>query len=440
MERICGWGRYPVVRATERRLESLEEATREVVLTRGLGRSYGDASLPADEGATVAGSRLATRILGFDEQTGLLHAEAGLSLEELRRKFLPRGFSSPVLPGTQFVTLGGMVAADVHGKNHHVAGTLGAHVKALRIRVADGRILEIGDAVEQELFRATLGGMGLTGHILDVHLRLERAPSQWIYQETEYVADLPSLIRRMREAGREWPFTVCWADCAAPGRAFGQGILIKGRWATGAGVPEDPPSTPRRVQVPFNLPSGILSRPLGRLFNSLYCGFHRLTDAPRFVRPEAFFHPLDRLLEWNRLYGGRGFTQYQCVIPDAAGDSGWMRLFERFEELGAGSLLTVIKDCGAEGRGTLTFPMPGVSVALDLPMVPGNTQQMVDALNEVVLAAGGRVYLAKDALTRREHFRAMEGRFSEWDRIRRAWDPHRKIESALSRRLMQGNA
>ena len=190
MQPISGWGRYPVVLADERIGEDLEKVTRDAVLSRGLGRSYGDASLPATEGAVVAGTWMADRILSFDSQTGVLRAEAGLSLARLNALLLHRGWSSPVLPGTQFVTLGGMVAADVHGKNHHVAGSFGQHVQSLRVRVADGRILEINERHEPELLRATIGGMGLTGHILEVEMRLERVASPWIWQQTERVANI----------------------------------------------------------------------------------------------------------------------------------------------------------------------------------------------------------------------------------------------------------
>jgi FAD/FMN-containing dehydrogenase len=190
LTQLSGWGRYPAAQADLRLSDDLEAATDGASLSRGLGRAYGDAAVPAEDGAVVAGTTRAARVLLFDPETGVLRAQAGLSLEAIHDLTLPAGWACPVLPGTQFVTLGGMVAADVHGKNHHVAGTIGAHVRQLRLRVADGRILDIGPAVESDLFRATLGGMGLTGHILEVELKLERIPSSWIDQETEPAEDL----------------------------------------------------------------------------------------------------------------------------------------------------------------------------------------------------------------------------------------------------------
>ena len=200
MKALSGWGRRPVVPAQERLAEDLEACSADVSLTRGLGRSYGDASLPARDGAVVMGSRLADRILRLDPEREVLRAEAGLSLAHLNRLLAPQGLATPVSPGTQYVTLGGMVASDVHGKNHHVAGCFGEHVRGLRIRVADGRVLEISNDVEPELFHATLGGMGLTGHLLEVEFALERTPSAWIWQQSRRVADLDELVEALRAA------------------------------------------------------------------------------------------------------------------------------------------------------------------------------------------------------------------------------------------------
>jgi FAD/FMN-containing dehydrogenase len=435
MTPLAGWGRYPVVAGEERLSEDLEAATLGATLSRGLGRSYGDASLPAAAGGTVAGTRLADRVLAFDEETGTLHAEAGLSLARINELFRPRCWSSPVLPGTRFVTLGGMVAADVHGKNHHVNGAFGAHVEALRMRGPDGSIADVSDASDPELFRATIGGMGLTGHVLEVRFRMERIPSPWIYQEVDVVDDLHSLISALREAGRDWPFTVCWADCVTGGRGFGRGALIKGRWADPSEAPAKPPAGGLEVSVPFEMPGWLLNRPLGRAFNTAYRLMSRVRGSGRLVSPDAFFHPLDGLLHWNRLYGRRGFTQYQCVVPDSAGPDGYRALFDRLAHHGGGSFLTVVKDCGPEGRGMLSFPMPGISAAFDLPMIDGWTREVVNDLNRVVIDSGGRIYLAKDVLTRAGDFREMEPRFPAWDAFRRSRDPRGRIRSALSERL-----
>lgn len=421
---LSGWGRLPKP-GKEVFSENLRALSRGAVLSRGLGRSYGDSALPPPGHLEVATTTLADRILGFDETTGVLRAEAGLSLRELNRIFLPRGWFTPVTPGTQFVTLGGMVAADVHGKNHHVEGTLGAHVRSLLLRVADGRIIECSPAQEPDLFWATVGGMGLTGHILEVELGMRSIPSPWIYEERVRCADVGALVTALKESASDWPFTVGWLDCLGGGR----GILNRGRWAARDEAPARPPRPLRQVSVPFELPDWVLNRWSMRAFNALT--YYTRGSAKGIINPETFFYPLDKVLHWNRIYGRRGFIQYQCVLKNAAAAAAFLDLLR---ERRAAAFLCVIKDCAAEGRGLLSFPMPGVSVALDLA-VDAKTQSLVDHLNEAVLADGGRIYLAKDAFTRAEHFRAMEPRLDAWLEVRRRWDPELRIRSAQSVRV-----
>lgn len=432
---LSGWGRYPLVRGCELRSEDLHRITAGAILTRGLGRSYGDASLPPADHHVVAASTLADRLLAFDVETGTLRAEAGCSLRQLIRIFLPRGWFTPVTPGTQYVTLGGMVAADVHGKTHHRLGSFGEHVTAVKLRVADGRVLECSDAHEPELFRATLGGMGLTGHILEVEFRLRRVASPWIWGESERMPDLDSLIAGLKRASSTWPHTVCWMDGLSRGPARGRGIVMRGRWAEPAEAPRRCPRQKRTIAVPFVLPNWILNRPAVAAFNAAYYWKHGAGIRRGIVHPETFFYPLDAIRHWNRVYGRRGFTQYQCVLPVSGPDPALHRFLDVIAAHGPLPFLCVVKDCGAEGKGMLSFPRPGISFALDFPMQPGRTQRLVDALNEFVIAAGGRVYLAKDALTRAEHYRAMDPRLPAWQAVRRQWDPHAKLRSAQSVRL-----
>jgi decaprenylphospho-beta-D-ribofuranose 2-oxidase len=432
---LAGWGGLTAP-GSERLGEDLARLTEDASLSRGLGRAYGDSALPRSGGAWVAGTRLGDRILGFDPVTGVLHAESGLSLLDLVWTFLPRGWFPPVVPGTQFVTLGGMVAADVHGKNHHVDGTVGRHVEQLRMRLADGRIVNCSRDHLSDLFLSTLGGMGLTGHLLEVWLRLARIPSPWIWQETERVPDLDAFLAGLTDAARAWPFTVGWIDCLAGGRAAGRGILIKGRWATAAEAPAQPPAPLRRLAVPIDFPDFALNRLSIRLFNELYYRRHPRRVRRGIVHPESFFFPLDAIHHWNRIYGRRGFTQHQAVLPEKERPGAVRRLLETLRRHGgAPSFLCVIKDCGAEGEGVLSFPRPGVSVAIDLPCTR-STPALVAALNEVVVAEGGRIYLAKDAFTTREHFAAMEPRLSTFAAARRRWDPERRLGSAQSARLL----
>jgi FAD/FMN-containing dehydrogenase len=430
---LWGWGRLPAP-GREIRSEDLERITEDAVLTRGLGRSYGDSSLPPASRPVAAASPLADRLIAFDERTGVLRCEAGLSLRELNRLFLPRGWFTPVTPGTQFVTVGGMVAADVHGKNHHRDGCFGAHVRALRMRLPDGRIVEETPESAPDLYRATLGGMGLTGHLLEVEFRMHRVASSWIWCESDRVPDLDAFIEGLKEAGPRWPFTVGWIDCLSRGRNLGRGLLMRGRWAEPGEAPRAPPRAKRAVTLPFVLPGWVLGPATVRAFNFLYYWKHWQRRRRGIVPYEPFFYPLDAILEWNRMYGPAGFTQYQCVLPEASGRGAARRFLELLTSRGGASFLCVIKDCGAEGAGLLSFPKPGISIALDLAVRPG-TQALVDALNERVIAEGGRVYLAKDAFTRPEHFRAMEPRLDEWLRLRRQWDPELRLRSRQSVRL-----
>jgi FAD/FMN-containing dehydrogenase len=432
-ETLAGWGNQPVA-GRERRGEDLQAITRGAVLTRGLGRAYGDAALPPPGVVEVAGSTLADRILHLDEERGVLRAEAGLSLRTLNRLLMPRGWFSPVTPGTENVTLGGMVAADVHGKNHHVAGTFGAHVHELLLRTAGGRTLRCSPNEESELFWATVGGMGLTGHVLEVEHRLERIPSPWILCETRRYAHLAELVEGLREASQHWPFTASWVDCLG---TSGRGVLHLGRWATPDEAPREPPAPRRELTVPFHAP-GFLLNPLSvGAFNAFFYASQKSTR--HVVHPAPFFYPLDRVRAWPRLYGRRGMTQHQCVLP-AADATTVERFLTVIRQSGGRCFLAVLKDFGAEGKGTLSFPRPGLTLALDFAVGP-RTHAQVARWNAEVRALGGRVYLAKDAFSTAEDVAAMEGeRLTRFLAVRERWDPEHRLGSRLSARLFGDGA
>ncbi len=432
---LSGWGRHSA-QGRERVGEDLERISAEVNLSRGLGRSYGDASLPPSDSPDVLNTTYADRILGFDEDTGLFRAESGFALNELNRLFMPRGWFTPVSPGTKFVTLGGMVAADVHGKNQHRDGNFGDHVTSLRMRVADDRVVECSPAQHPDLFRATIGGMGLTGHILEVEFGLHSIPSQWIWQESRRIHDIDEFQESLEDAAPDWPYTMGWIDCLARGKRMGRGTLMCGRWADPDQAPSRPPKTGLRPTLRFDWPSWVLNRATIRVFNELYYRKQWRSVSRRIVSHESFYYPLDAIRSWNRMYGRRGFTQYQCVLPREAGRGSARRVLEVLTARGGASFLCVIKDFGRGSRGVLSFPRPGITLALDIAVRDG-TQDLVDTLNEQVLEEGGRVYLAKDSFTRREHFEAMEGeRLAEFNAIRDRWDPNRRFRSALSVRLL----
>lgn len=438
MSTLAGWGRLPEP-GTEVLDEDLERLTRGAALSRGLGRSYGDSSLPAHPGDKVAATRLANRILSFDPVTGVIRTEAGLSLVNLIRLMMPRGWFPPVVPGTKFVTVGGMVASDVHGKNHHREGCFGAHVRSMRLRLADDSLVDCSPSQHADLFYGTIGGMGLLGHILEVEFLLHRIPSQWIWMERERVHDIDAYLSSLSAAAKVWPMTMGWIDCVHRGASMGRGVLMAGRWATpeeaGAGAP---PVKADKV-VPFEFPNWALNPLTVGVFNTAYYWSHVRRVVSKRVAPDPFFFPLDFVLEWNKGYGSRGFTQYQCVVPRAAGAPAVREFMDRLTKLGAASPLCVIKDCGPEGKGVLSFPLEGTSIAVDIPVTP-DIQRIVDGLNEFVISTGGRIYLTKDRFTRPEHFRAMEPRLPAFEALRDTWDPGRRLRSAQSRRLFGDKA
>lgn len=435
---LAGWGRV-FGEGEELASEDFEELTRHVNLSRGLGRSYGDSSLPAPGDEFVATSRLADRVLSFDSQTGVVRAEAGLSLHRMNRLFWPAGFASPVAPGTQFITLGGMISADVHGKDHHVMGTFGRHVESMRMRIASGDIVTVSRTEHSDLFRATLGGMGLLGHIVDATFRLQPIPSPWVSIETQRVSDIDAFMAQLKDAARSFPFTMGWIDTLGKSRHLGRGILMRGRFADPSelGSRRAVPPTLKRFRVPFAAPSWLVSRWTTSVFNTLY--YHQHIPAIRrgIAHPESFFYPLDSVRDWNLLYGRRGFTQYQCVIPEARGADGVRDFLRLVRDAGGSSMLSVIKDCGDEGEGVLSFPLRGTSIALDLP-VDANTASLVASFNALLIELGGRIYLAKDRFTHARDFERMEPRLGAFVAIKESYDPKGRFRSAQSERLGLG--
>ena len=437
LEPVAGWGRYPVGRGRVERPERLALPDGAFpVVPRGFGRAYGDAAIPSAPGGLVLESTRADRIRAFDSTTGRLTCEAGLSLAEILRVFVPRGWFPAVTPGTKFVTVGACVACDVHGKNHHRDGSFGNFVECIELLTADGSVVECGPTRERELFLATVGGMGLTGLIVEVTLRLRRIESPWIVLETLGVDSLDAMLDGLKRSAVDWPYTVGWIDGLARGRDVGRGILMRGRHATAVEAGDRRPRGPLPLRVPIDAPEWLLNPLLMRWFNRLYAWRHGAALKRRLVSYDAFFYPLDSVAEWNRLYGRRGFLQYQCVVPRAAGSAPVATLLDRLGAAGAASFLAVIKDCGPASDAYLSFPMEGTTLALDLPHRGPVTEALIHDLNATVIAHGGRVYLAKDAVTRPADFARMMPRLAEWQAVRQRWDPRRRFRSAQSVRLL----
>jgi len=399
--RLSGWGRYPILdcRAVSPANEGelREHLKLGPVIARGNGRSYGDSALQPQ--ATVLMHRF-NHMLGFDAATGLLVCESGVLLRDVLDVFVPRGFFPPVTPGTKFVTIGGMIAADVHGKNHHQAGSFGSHVEWLDLMVEDGSIQRCSATENAALFTATIGGMGLTGIMLRAGFSLMPIETAYIRQETIAADNLAAVMDAFEDSQR-WTYTVAWIDCLAAGARLGRSLLYRGEHAgrdeLPAGLRDQPFTLPRgRVtRVPVDFPAAALNRWTVRAFNELYYRKGARATDPRIVDYDTYFYPLDGILEWNRIYGRRGLVQYQCVLPKTAGGEALTRLLRQIGAAGRGSFLAVLKLFGRQS-GLLSFPMEGYTLALDFP-VSTRTLKLLDKLDEIVLEYDGRLYLAKDA-------------------------------------------
>jgi len=442
---LSGWGGYPVAEAELHRPERLS-ALRSLVLgsnrliARGLGRSYGDAAVVC-RGATVLTERL-DRFLEFDPETGVLECEAGVSIDALIHRFLPLGFFPGVVPGTKHVTVGGAIAADVHGKNHHCAGAFSRHVHSLRLLTASGEHLHCSREENADVFWATIGGMGLTGVITDARLQLARVESSSVCVDYERADNLDAALDLFHRDDHRYRFSVAWIDCLARGARLGRAVLMRGDFAGQEALDASRRRQPlrtapaARIDVPFAAPRFVLGASVMKAFNAAYYHVHSSARHRKLVSYEAFFFPLDKIRNWNRLYGRSGFLQYQCVLPYAGGREALIRLLETVSASGAASFLAVLKRFGdGEAEQLLSFPRAGYTLALDLPNRGAEVFELLDRLDEVVLRNGGRVYLAKDARMRPEVFRAMYRELGSWLTIKERIDPEWRFASELAVRL-----
>ncbi len=409
------------------------------VIARGLGRSYGDPAQNA--GGTVVRLVPDDDPIRLDGGTGLVTVDAAVSLDRLLRHVVPRGWFVPVTPGTRFVTLGGAVASDVHGKNHHVDGSFGHHVTELALLLADGSLRTVTPASDPELWAATVGGMGLTGVITSVTLRLLPIETNRCLVDTERVPDLDTLLERMTTGDDDYRYSVAWIDLLATGRHLGRSVLTRGDHARrgelderGPAGADDPLAFDPRP--PTTLPAGLpnlINRVTVRAFNEAW--YRRApSSATGLETLTGFFHPLDAVDRWNRVYGRRGFLQYQFVVPAEA--TGVLRAaVSRIAAARPPSFLAVLKRFGAAGPGLLSFPRPGWTLTVDVPTGARSLPTLLPALDRLVVEAGGRHYLAKDATARPEIVRAGYPRLDEWRDVRRSVDPRGVWTSDQARRL-----
>ncbi len=402
------------------------------VIARGLGRSYGDAAQLS--GGVVLDNRELGSI-GEIDALGVVTVGAGVSIDELLATSIPRGWFVPVTPGTRQVSLGGAVAADVHGKNHHVDGSLATHVLALRLVTPSGAFT-VSPTSDPDLFWATVGGMGLTGVVTSVTLRMLAIETDQVLVDTQRFANLDGVMAAMAGGDDAFRYSVAWVDCMTRGTHMGRAILTRADHARArdvAAVSLRAPRSPTLV-VPFSAPSGLLNSLSVRAFNELW-----FRSAPRHEEREptsltSFFHPLDGVRDWNRLYGRRGFVQYQFCVPESAGDT-VVEAVTRLSNSGVPSFLAVLKRFGPSNPGHLSFPMPGWTLALDLPVGPTKLPGVLDDLDELVLGAAGRVYFAKDARLSPQKARAMYPRLDAFLAVKRRVDPKSQLTSDLARRL-----
>lgn len=439
---LSGWGRYPICESDLYRPEKLAELAAVVaanslkLIPRGAGRAYGDAALNGEQ--RVVDIQRLDRMLNFDPETGILHCEAGVTLDDIINVFLPRGFFPPVVPGTRFVTLGGSIAADVHGKTHHRDSSLATHVLWFDLMLASGEVKRCSREENSELFWATAGGMGLTGVIVELAIQLRRVESAYINGELIKVANVDEALEKFESTDRQYEGSVAWIDCLSSKGSLGRSVLSVGNFASCESLPPNLRIEPLRVKnkqraaVPFTLPNFTLNSLSVRAFNATIFATHRSTSR-MLTDYEAFFFPLDSIGNWNRIYGKRGFVQYQCVWPLTESRAGLVELLEAISQSGRASFLTVLKKFGQQ-EGMMSFPMPGYTLALDFPVTDG-LLEFLNRLDEMVLQRGGRVYLAKDARMRRDTFRSMYPKFSQWKSVKSKADPNDHFSSTLSRRL-----
>ncbi len=439
---MYGWGKYPVLDQEVQRPEKKSTFCRAVddnrhVLARGAGRSYGDAAL-SPAGSVVLTERL-NRFLAFNAQTGVLRCEAGVSMREILDVFVPRGWFPAVAPGTKFVTVGGAVAFDVHGKNHIHDGAFSRHLSSFQLTLASGETVECSREKNADLFWATIGGMGLTGFISEVEFTLRPIQTAYICSHSFKAKNLDDAIALFTQYESQYQYSAAWIDCLASGHSLGRSIITFGNHAKPSDLSVAQRSNPLMIQpkrpftVPIDFPTGILNRYTMAAFNHLYYSRQRRRSVESIVDYDSFFYPLDVILDWNRIYGKRGFVQHQCAIPIETSKDALTQILQFSSKKGWGSFLAVLKRLGSQ-EGWMSFPIDGYTLALDIPIQPG-LWKYLNQLDQIVIEHGGRVYLAKDARVEPDAFRKMYPSFPKWLEVKSRVDPHNRFSSSLSERL-----
>jgi len=427
------WGRYPRAQQTLLALSDRAAALPPVagsVLPHGNGRSYGDSCL--NPGGTLLMTRALDRFIAFDPATGVLRCEAGVTLAEIIELALPAGWFLPVTPGTRYATVGGAIGNDVHGKNHHRAGSFGHHVRCLELLRSDGARQQLDAHDASGLFAATIGGLGLTGLVTWAELQLRRVPGPWIETESIRFDGLDEFFELSRQSAGDFEYTVAWIDCLAKGRQLGRGHFLRGDHAAGNAQAATPPGAPRR-SMPLVPPVSLVNRLTLKPFNTLYYWRQPARRKRHVSHFQSYFYPLDGINHWNRMYGPRGFLQHQCVLPPEVARDATAALLSEISRSGRGSFLAVLKEFGSRpSPGMLSFPRPGTTLALDFPNDGPDVFRMLERLDRIVAEAGGAVYPAKDARMSGALFRQA---YPQWQSFSRFIDP--RFSSGFWSRVME---
>ncbi|MEP2827803.1 FAD-binding oxidoreductase [Parvibaculum sp.] len=438
--KLSGWGRYPVLEARTYRPRSMD-ALRNLVLSepsliaRGNGRAYGDSAI--NTSATIETQYL-NRMIAFDSASGQLVAEAGVLLGDIITAFLPRGWFQMVTPGTKFVTLGGAIAADVHGKNHHKDGSFRSCVDWIDVMGPDGEIRRCSPKDNPTLFDHTLGGMGLTGIILRAAIRLQSVETAWIRQTTIAAPNLNAAMAAF-ESTQDATYSVAWIDCLGTGANLGRSLVMLGEHAVRADLSPQQAQTPfrtkpkRKLSVPIDFPAFVLNSLTVRAFNALYYWAGARKTGTQLVDWDSYFYPLDAIQGWNRIYGQNGFAQFQCALPLDRSESGLTAMLSEIAKAGSGSFLAVLKRFGKQ-HSAFSFPMEGYTLALDFPVTP-KTLALLERLDQITISHGGRFYLAKDSRMSSTTLRASDPRAAEFQAHRDSQGFNSRFRSAQSERL-----
>ena len=433
-KRYQSWGRYPKVNQEARKLYwrddplPIEAVANKAFLPFGNGRSYGDVCL--NDGGVVLDCHHLDRFIHFDANTGVLRCEAGVLLSEILQLTVAKGWFLPVTPGTQFVTVGGAIANDVHGKNHHKAGTFGQHVRCFELLRSDGTRMTCSPNDNEEFYRATIGGLGLTGVITWAEIQLHPVNNAFIDREIIRYKNLDEFFALARKSDQTYEHTVAWIDCLAKGNQLGRGLFIRGNYAAAVEGKTPKPSA-MRLTFPIDPPFGLINGLTLKLFNNLYYRKQLSDRVEGLVHYQPFFYPLDAIYAWNRIYGSKGFFQYQCAVPTDQMEDAIREILERIGKAGIGSFLAVLKLFGERpSPGLLSFPLPGATLALDFPNIGVKTLRLLEQLDEVTRSVGGRVNPSKDARMRAEDF---QNGYSNWTKMADYMDPH--FSSSFWRRV-----